>query len=44
MRRALVELRLLSPKDPLARAWVAGQDLVTALRELQDALEKQGGA
>jgi len=42
MRRALVELRLLSPKDPLARAWVAGQDLVAALRELQDTLEKQG--
>jgi hypothetical protein len=40
LRRGLVELRLLSPKDPFARAWVAGQDLITALRELQDTLEK----
>ena len=40
MRRGLVELKLLSPKDPFARAWVAGQDLITALRELQDTLEK----
>jgi len=40
MRRGLVELRLLTPKDPLARAWVAGQDLITALRELQESLEK----
>jgi hypothetical protein len=41
MRRALVELRLLNAKDPLARAWVAGQDLITALRELQESLEKK---
>jgi hypothetical protein len=40
MRRGLVELKLLSPKDPFARGWVAGQDLITALRELQDTLEK----
>jgi len=40
MRRRLVELKLLSAKDPFARGWVAGQDLITALRELQDALEK----
>jgi len=40
MRRVLVELKLLSAKDPFARGWVAGQDLITALRELQDALEK----
>ena len=41
MRRALVELRLLSAKAPFARAWVAGQDLITALRELQASLEKK---
>jgi hypothetical protein len=41
MRRALVEMRLLSPKDPLARAWVAGQDLITALRELQESMENR---
>ena len=41
MRRTVVELRLLSVNDPLARAWVAGQDLLTALRELQQSLEKQ---
>ena len=40
MRRGLVELKLLSAKDPFARAWVAGQDLITALRELQDRLQK----
>ena len=40
MRRGLVELKLLSAKDPFARGWVAGQDLITALRELQDTLEK----
>jgi len=43
MRRALVELRLLSPKDPFARAWVAGQDVITALRELQESIEKKSG-
>jgi hypothetical protein len=41
MRRGLVELRLLNAKDPFARAWVAGQDLITALRELQESLEKK---
>ena len=35
MRRGLVDLRLLRREDPLARAWVAGQDVITALRELQ---------
>jgi hypothetical protein len=41
MRHALVELRLLNARDPFARAWVAGQDLITALRELQESLEKK---
>jgi hypothetical protein len=40
MRRGFVELRLLTAKDPLARAWVAGQDLITALRELEESLKK----
>jgi hypothetical protein len=40
MRRGLVELRLLTGKDPIARAWVAGQDLITALRELEESLKK----
>jgi hypothetical protein len=43
MRRGHVELRVMSPKDPLARAWVAGQDVITALRELQESMEKKTG-
>jgi len=35
-RRAVVDLRLLQRADPLARAWIAGQDVITALRELQE--------
>jgi hypothetical protein len=34
MRRGLVDLRLLRKEDPLAKAWITGQDLITALREL----------
>ena len=37
MRRAVVDLRLLQRADPLARAWVAGQDVIAALREIQGA-------
>jgi hypothetical protein len=36
MRRAVADLRLLQRADPLARAWIAGQDVITALRELQE--------
>jgi hypothetical protein len=35
MRRAVAELWLLRPSDPLTLAWIAGQDLITALRELE---------
>jgi hypothetical protein len=41
MRRGLVELKRLSPMEPFARAWVAGQHLITALRELQDTIQKR---
>jgi hypothetical protein len=41
MRRGLVELTRLSPTDPFARAWVAGQHLITALRELQDTIDRR---
>ena len=35
IRWGLVDLRLFQRTDPLARAWVAGQDVITALREIK---------